>query len=102
MNRKTQPGNIRVTREEFMKLSLKALAFSCALIWGGLLLAVGLANLAVPAYGLAFLRGMSSVYPGYHGSGTISNVLIGAAYGLFDGAAAGLVFGWLYNFLARP
>ena len=84
-----------------MRLSLKALAFSCALLWGGLLLAVGLANLAAPTYGSAFLRGMSSVYPGFHASGRISDVLVGTAYGLFDGAAAGLVFGWLYNFRAR-
>jgi hypothetical protein len=85
----------------FMRLSIKSLAFTCALLWGGALLTVGLINLAVPTYGLDFLRGMSSVYPGYHPSRSLLEVLIGAGYGVIDGAIGGLVFGWLYNLFVR-
>jgi hypothetical protein len=80
-----------------MQLSLKALAIAFGLLWGGLLLAVGLANLAAPAYGLAFLHGMSSVYPGFHASGRLGDVLVGTGYALIDGALGGFFFGWLYN-----
>jgi len=84
-----------------MQFSLKALAIACGLLWGGLLLVVGLANLAVPTYGSAFLQGMSSVYPGFRASGTFADILVGTGYALIDGALGGLVFGWLYNFIAR-
>ncbi len=85
-----------------MKLSLKALAITFGLLWGGLLLVVGMANLVAPTYGSSFLHGMSSVYPGFHASGRFADVLVGTGYALIDGALAGLVFGWLYNFFARP
>jgi len=84
-----------------MQLSVKALSIVVGLLWGGAILAVGLANLAVPSYGLAFLQGMSSIYPGFHASRTFTDVLVGTGYALVDGAVGGLVFGWLYNFFAR-
>jgi hypothetical protein len=80
-----------------MRLSMMSLAFTCALLWGGCLLTVGLINLAAPTYGLDFLRAMSSVYPGYHASRTVLEVLVGTAYGLIDGTIGGLIFAWLYN-----
>ena len=56
-----------------MKLSVKAFAITSALLWAGLLLMVGAANLAWPGYGMAFLDGMGSVYPGFHpGTGASS------------------------------
>ncbi len=83
-----------------MRLSIKASAIAAGLLWGGLILFVGLINLAAPAYGTAFLQLMSSVYPGFHASHSVGDTLVGAGYGLVDGAAAGLVFGWLYNLFA--
>lgn len=44
---------------------------------------------------------MSSVYPGFHASHTVGDVLVGTVYGLADGAIGGFFFGWLYNFFAR-
>lgn len=85
-----------------MRPSMRALAFTCAVLWGGCLLAVGLINLAVPTYGLDFLRGMSSVYPGYHASRSFLEVLVGTGYGLVDGAIGGLIFAWLYNLFVGP
>ena len=84
-----------------MQLSLKALAIAFGLLWGGLLLMVGLIHLAAPSYGSAFLYGMSSVYPGFRATGTFFDVLVGTIYGTIDGAVAGAIFGWLYNCFAR-
>ena len=84
-----------------MRLSVKALAIASGLLWGGCLLAVGFVNLVTPHYGVEFLRGMGSVYPGFYTSRSLAQVLLGGGYGLVDGAIAGLVFGWLYNAFAE-
>jgi hypothetical protein len=83
-----------------MKLSLKAITFSGALLWGGAILLVGLINLSRPGYGLNFLQLTSSVYPWFHVSHTFSSVVIGTIDGLVDGAVAALVFAALYNGIA--
>ena len=80
-----------------MKVSLRAVAIAAGMLWGGAILFLGLINLASPSYGLSFLQMVSSVYPGFHVSRTIGDVLTGTVYALIDGAVAGLVFGWLYN-----
>ena len=51
-------------RKRNMRISLKAMTLSSAVLWGGAMLFVGLIHLAVPAYGGDFLRIVSSVYPG--------------------------------------
>lgn len=83
-----------------MKLSVKGLALTSALLWGGCILATGLVNLAVPDYGIAFLQMVSSIYPGYHVTHSVASVVVGTCYGLADGAACGLVFAWVYNLFA--
>ncbi len=80
-----------------MRLSLKGLAFACAVLSGGAILFFGLINLASPSYGMEFLKIASSVYPGFHNSRKFVDVLVGTGYGLVDGAIAGLLLGWLYN-----
>src|SRR5579862_7838149 len=85
-----------------MRLSAKSLAITSALLWGGCLCVVGLINLAAPAYGADFLRGVGSVYPGFYHSRTFLDVLLGTAYALVDGAIGGWIFGWLYNYFAGP
>lgn len=80
-----------------MRLSLKATAIAAAILWGGAILIVGLINLADPRYGVNFIQLTSSVYPWFHDSRTIANVIIGTIDGLVDGAIAGLLFALLYN-----
>jgi hypothetical protein len=85
-----------------MKLSVRALALTAALLWGGGLLAVGLVNLGFPNYGKTMLELCASVYPGYHaGVATLGNVMVGTLYALLDGAAGGALFAWIYNRLAQ-
>ena len=84
-----------------MRLSIKALAVTSALLWGGCMLLLGVGHLIVASYGVAFLDALSSVYPGFHASRTMAGVFVGTVYGLADGAIGGLIFGWLYNALPR-
>ena len=81
-----------------MKLNVKAMAISFALLWGVLaMFLTGLANLMWPPYGRAFLELMASVYPGYSATPSFLQVIVGALYGLVDGAIGGAIFAWLYN-----
>ena len=57
--------------------------------------------MAAPNYGVDFLKTMSSVYPGFHASRGILDLLVGTVYGILDGGIAGLLMGWIYNRLAR-
>lgn len=49
-------------------------------------IAVGLINLAVPAYGTNFMQVTSSTYPRFHASRTFGDVLVGTIDGVVDGA----------------
>ncbi len=83
-----------------MKLSVKAFAITAALVWGGAILITGIFYLIVPPYGEHFLLTISSVYPGFHVSGSLLDVLAGTGYGLIDGGVCGCLFAWLYNLCA--
>jgi hypothetical protein len=80
-----------------VRLSVKAMAIAAGLLWGGGILFVGLINLLFPSYGTNFIQLTSSVYPWFHDTRSVSNVVIGTVDGLIDGAIAGLLLGWLYN-----
>lgn len=80
-----------------MRLSLKAMAIAAGLLWGGGILFVGLMNLVFPRYGSNFIQLTSSVYPWFHDTRSLGNVVIGTVDGLIDGAIAGLLLAWLYN-----
>jgi hypothetical protein len=82
-----------------MKLNIKALALTGGILWAVALLLVGAANLIWSGYGGAFLQLMASIYPGYHASGSIGDLIVGVLYALLDGVVCGLIFGWLYNLL---
>ena len=84
-----------------MQINVIALSVTAALFWGAAIIIVASANLIWPIYGVAFLDLVASIYPGYHTGTDFGSVIIGALYGLVDGAIAGAVFGWLYNFISR-
>lgn len=83
-----------------MKLNVAALAIAAAVVWGGCVFLVGLANLAMPDYGGAFLAMVASIYPGYHAGRDFLTLLLGSAYALADGAIGGAIVAWLYNVVA--
>jgi hypothetical protein len=83
-----------------MRVSLKTVTLSSAILWGFAMLFVGLIHMAAPSYGVDFLRIMSSVYPGADTAPTLGRVLLGTVYGFVDGAFAAAIFGWLYGAFA--
>ena len=84
-----------------MKFSVKGLALASGILWGLAMLVTGLANLVWGSYGQQFLQTMSSVYPGYHATRSIAEVIVGTLYGAVDGFFGGAVFAWLYNQFAK-
>lgn len=80
-----------------MKLSVKGLALASGMLWEIAMLGMGLANLGWNNYGQQFLQIMASVYPGYHATHNIGEVIVGTLYGVVDGLIGGAVFAWLYN-----
>jgi len=90
-------------KRENMRISLKAITLSSALLWAFAMLFVGLIHMAAHSYGGEFLRLMSSVYPGADTAPRIGRVLLGTLYGFVDGGVAGCLFGLLYDwFVGRP
>lgn len=85
-----------------MKFNIKALALACAILWGLVMLVMGLTNLVWGGYGQQFLQIMSSVYPGYHATRSVAEVVVGTLYGIVDGLIGGAVFAWLYNQFVKP
>ena len=54
-----------------MRMDIKALSLTVAIVWGGSILLIGLANLIWTSYGVAFLEVAASIYPGYRGSSLV-------------------------------
>jgi hypothetical protein len=84
-----------------MKLSVKGLAITAAILWGAALLIMGSANMMFPGYATNFLEVIGSVYPGYHPSTGISSIIIGSMYGVIDAGIGAAIFAWLYNFISE-
>jgi hypothetical protein len=84
-----------------MKLSVKGLAITAAIIWGGALLIMGSANMMFPGYATNFLEVMGSVYPGYQPGTGLSSIIIGSLYGVVDAGIGAAIFAWLYNFFVE-
>jgi hypothetical protein len=83
-----------------VKFSLKAIIVAAALLKAISFLFVALMNLILPPYGGAFLALLTALYPGYDPTTGPISILVGFLYALIAGAAAGAVFGWIYNILA--
>jgi ABC-type phosphate transport system permease subunit len=83
-----------------MKLSPAAIAVSAAFVWGAAIFVIGGINSLVPGYGEPVLALVVSLYPGYDANGGFGDLLVGTAYAVFDGLAAGFVFALLYNTVA--
>ena len=85
-----------------MRLSAKARALTAALFLGGSTFLIGMLHLLDPAYGADSLLAISSLYPGFNASRSVTSVIIGTARGLADGALAGFLFAWAcYGLAAR-
>ncbi len=80
-----------------MKLNVKAFGLTCGLVWGiAIFLLVWWIILLDGATG--FPTPIARVYRGFSISPLGS--LVGLAWGFADGLIGGLIFAWLYNFIA--
>ncbi len=77
-----------------MKLNVKALAATCAVLWG-LALALLTWWYVIRGYDPTILEEVGKVYLGY--SVSWAGGLVGLVYGLVDGAIAGALVAWVYN-----
>jgi ABC-type phosphate transport system permease subunit len=84
-----------------MRLNIIALSVTAGLFWGAAIFIVAVAHAIWPGYGGAFLEFAASIYSGYDPGPGIGSIIVGTLYGMVDGAIAGAVFAWLYNYLAR-
>jgi hypothetical protein len=84
-------------KEQAMKFSVKGFAMPSGILWGVAMLGMGLANLIWGSYGQQFLQLMAAVYPGYHATRSVAEVIVGALYGFVDGLIGAAIFAWLYN-----
>jgi len=81
-----------------MKLSIKAFALTCGLVWGFGLFALTWWVIAFDgATGEITLIGQ--LYRGYSISPTGS--IVGLVWAFFDGLVGGAVFAWLYNVIVE-
>ncbi len=81
-----------------MKLSIKAFAFTAAILWG---LAVFLVTVWYLIMGFEgeTLQKIHHIYLGY--SVSWGGAFIGLVWGFVDGLIGGALFAWLYNKLAK-
>jgi len=85
-----------------MRLGVIRLGLAFGILWALMALLCGVANLIWPEYGVALLKFLDSIYPGYHfGQWGFGGVLVATLYAVVDGFVVGVVFAWLYNLLGK-
>jgi hypothetical protein len=85
-----------------MKFNVMQLGLTLAILWALLVLLVGIINLIFPGYGVAFLKIVDSIYPGYHfAKWGFGGVIVATLYAVIDGFVVGVVIAWLYNLLGK-
>lgn len=85
-----------------MKFKVFHFGMTLSIVWAAIVFLSGLANLIWSNYGIAFLKLIDSIYPGYQlGKWGFGGVIVGALYAAIDALIIGIVFACLYNFLTR-
>ncbi len=82
---------------EANKLSVKAFAIACAILWAGTVLIMQIAHIIWPNYGGAFLDLVKSIYPLFNAGPTLRSVAYGTGCAVIDAGIGGLIFAWIYN-----
>ncbi len=77
-----------------MKLNVKAAGLAVGSVWAFYVILAGLLA-AYMDWGTPFVELIGSCYIGY--KATLTGSLIGGAWGLVDGAIAGVILAWVYN-----
>ncbi len=77
-----------------MKLDMKAFGLALGILWGSMMLLMGLLNMGCH-WGSGLVDVMATLYIGY--KPTILGSIIGGIWGFLDAAIAGVIIAWLYN-----
>lgn len=81
-----------------MKLDKVRLGCTLAVLWGLIAFFTGIGNLIWNRYGIAFLKVLESIYPGYtFGRWGFWGVIVVTLYAALDGFIIGFVIAYLYN-----
>lgn len=81
-----------------MKLGVLRMGKTLGIVWGLVAFFAGLGNLLWNSYGIALLKVLESIYPGYiFGRWGFWGVLVVTLYAALDGFVLGVVIAWLYN-----
>ena len=80
-----------------MKISIKALVNSIAIMCGIIVFLCGIINMIWPTYATEFLQVLESIYPGYHSNGSFTSVILATLYSVVYGMICATLFGWIYN-----
>lgn len=81
-----------------MKLDKLRLGGTLAIVWALIAFLTGIGNLIWNSYGIAFLKVMESIYPGYiFGRWGFWGVIVVTLYAALDGFVIGVVVAWIYN-----
>ena len=81
-----------------MRLNIKAFALALGITWGLGCFIMGLAGIRHEA-AATLVRAVGAMYIGF--APTPLGSVIGLAWGFLDGAIAGAVFAWLYNYFLK-
>ena len=81
-----------------MKLGVLRLGKTLGIVMGLMAFFTGLGHLLWNSYGIALLKVLESVYPGYtFGRWGFWGVLVVTLYAALDGFVLGVVIAWVYN-----
>jgi hypothetical protein len=85
-----------------MKFNVIQLGLTLSKLFAIVVFFAGIANLIFPAYGVAFLKLIDSIYPGYHfGKWGFGGVIVATLYAALDGFILGALFAWLHNLFGK-
>jgi len=85
-----------------MKFNVIHLGLTLSKLFAIVVFFIGIGNLIFPAYGVAFLKIIDSVYPGYHfGKWGFGGVIVATLYAALDGFILGVLFAWLHNLVGK-
>lgn len=83
-----------------MKLSVRAFAFTAAIVGAFAMLITSVIAILVPSWGEPMMVLIGAVAPGVTGANFTSLLLL-VFYGAVDGIVLGALFAWLYNRFAE-
>ncbi len=81
-----------------MKWNTRRFAIAGGIVWAACLFVTTIMGVYT-GYGVAFLNGIGSIYPGY--SISLGGSVVGLVYGFFDVFIGVYIFAWVYKMVGK-